>query len=143
MLRVKVVKTNVNAKLPTRGSEHAAGWDLHAAEAATIPARGRSLIQTGLSFEIPNEMYGRIAPRSGLALKFGIDVGAGVVDSDYRGSVGVILFNHDDAPFVVKEGDRIAQIIFTPCPSVVLDESADHSTTERGTEGFGSTGVTS
>ncbi|CAN6287298.1 unnamed protein product [Urochloa humidicola] len=75
-----------------------------------VPARGKALVPTDLSIAIPEGTYARIAPRSGLALKYSIDVGAGVVDADYCGPLGVILFNHSDADFVVKPGDRIAQI---------------------------------
>ena len=82
-----------NARLPVKGSPFAAGFDLHASAAETIPARSQKLISTGLAFGIPVGSYGRIAPRSGLAVKNFIDVGAGVIDSDYRGEVKVLLFN--------------------------------------------------
>lgn len=88
-----------NAKVPTRGSPLSAGYDLYAAEDATLPARGKGIVSAGISIAIPAETYGRIAPRSGLAAKHGIDVGAGVVDCDYRGEVKVVLFNHNDADF--------------------------------------------
>ncbi len=87
------------AKLPLKGSEHAAGYDLCSAEMSVVPRRGKALVKTGLSFAIPHGSYGRIAPRSGLALKFAIDTGAGVIDSDYRGEVHVLLFNHSDEDF--------------------------------------------
>lgn len=85
-----------------------------------------------------------LAPRSGLALKNGIDVGAGVIDYDYRGNVGVILFNHNDSEFVVKEGDRIAQLILEKivmADPVEVAADEDLPSTERGSGGFGSTGV--
>ena len=88
-----------NAKVPTRGSPLSAGYDLYAAEDAVLPARGKGIVSAGISIAIPDETYGRIAPRSGLAAKHGIDVGAGVVDCDYRGEVKVVLFNHNDADF--------------------------------------------
>ena len=109
---VKVKRTNVNARLPVRGTSGAAGYDLAAAEAAVVPVHGKCLEKTDLAMALPTGCYGRIAPRSGLALKKFIDIGAGVIDADYRGEVGVILFNFSDQDFVVNMGDRIAQIIF-------------------------------
>ena len=81
---------------------------LHAIHEGKVPARGKSLVGTGLAFGIPEGNYGRIAPRSGLAAKNSIDVGAGVIDSDYRGEVKVLLFNFSDEDFSFNEGDRIA-----------------------------------
>ena len=80
-------------------------------EDTTVPARGKALVATGLAMQIPSGNYGRIAPRSGLAWKHMIDVGAGVIDSDYRGEVKVLLFNLSNVDFEVKDGDRIAQLI--------------------------------
>ena len=108
---LKVQKLNNNAALPKRSTDGAAGYDLCALQDCTIPAGGKGLVKTGLSISFPIGLYARIAPRSGLALKKFIDVGAGVVDSDYRGEVGVVLFNHGDQDFLVKMGDRIAQLI--------------------------------
>ena len=108
-LRVK--RHSLSARVPTRGSTHAAGYDLHSAEAKTMPARGRSLVNTDLSVAVPPGTYGRIAPHSGLATKFSLDAGAGVVDSDYRGLVYILLINHSDQDFLVNVGDRIAQLI--------------------------------
>lgn len=101
---------------------------------------GKLLVPTGISVAIPPGYYGRIAPRSGLALKNSIDVGAGVIDGDYRGKVGVILFNFDDQPFVISAGDRIAQLIlekYAEAPVEVVDTLPP---TTRGSGGFGSTG---
>ena len=105
---LKVQKLTNNAALPKRSTEGAAGYDLCAAQDCTIPASGKGLVKTGLSISFPPGLYARIAPRSGLALKRFIDVGAGVVDADYRGEVGVVLFNHGDQDFEIKMGDRIA-----------------------------------
>ena len=99
------------ATLPVRGSEHAAGFDLASAYDVIIPARGKALVKTDLAIAIPYSTYARVAPRSGLALKNFIDTGAGVVDFDYRGNVGVVLFNHAETDFEVKRGDRIAQVV--------------------------------
>lgn len=90
------------AKLPTRGSASAAGYDLYASENVTLPRGGRKVIATGISLAIPEGHYGRVAPRSGLASKHGIDTGAGVIDEDYRGLLGVLLFNFGDADFTSK-----------------------------------------
>lgn len=90
---------------------------------------------------IPSGHYGRVAPRSGLAVKNSIDTGAGVIDEDYRGNVGVLLFNHSDVDFQINRGDRIAQLVLEKIitPTVVEVDSLDE--TERNTGGFGSTGV--
>ena len=104
---VKIKRTNVNAKLPVRGTAGAAGYDLAAAQAAVVLAHSKCLVKTGLVIDIPPDCYGRIAPRSGLALKKFIDVGAGVIDSDYRGEIGVVLFNFGNDDFVVNMGDKL------------------------------------
>lgn len=90
------------AKLPTRGSALAAGYDLYASENVVLPRGGRKIIPTGLCLAIPTGHYGRVAPRSGLAVKHGIDTGAGVIDEDYRGLLGVLLFNFGDEDFTSK-----------------------------------------
>ena len=105
---VKVRKLCNNAKLPVRGSIGAAGYDLAAAQTAVIPAHGKVLVKTGLSMSMPNGCYGRIAPRSGLALKKFVDVGAGVVDADCRGELGVVLFSFGNEDFKINMGDKIA-----------------------------------
>jgi deoxyuridine 5'-triphosphate nucleotidohydrolase len=93
-LKLPVKKLSEHAILPVRGSEHAAGYDLSSAYDVTIPAQGKAIAKTDLAMVIPNGCYGRVAPRSGLSWKHHIDVGAGVIDADYRGNVGVVLFNH-------------------------------------------------
>lgn len=132
-----------NAIVPSRGTIGAAGYDLSAfiSEEVVIPANTRKLFPTGIKMIIPTNMYGRIAPRSGLAYKHGIDVLAGVIDSDYRGDIGVILLNTGDTPFVVKPGDRIAQIIFETCHVFELTTVDSLDESARGASGYGSTGV--
>lgn len=130
-LVLKFTKINPDAFPPTKGSIKAAGYDLKSAEDVVVPARDKALVDTGIKIELPEGCYGRIAPRSGLAVKNFIDVGgkimlsnlsnhiiiitlyftAGVVDEDYRGVLKVVLFNHSDLDFEVKKGDRIAQLI--------------------------------
>lgn len=141
--KIYFVKTSENAVEPTRGTPQAAGLDLSSAYEYTIAPNSKCLVQTDLIVKIPPGCYGRVAPRSGLALKHFIGVGAGVIDADYRGKLGVILFNHSTEEFVVRRGDRIAQFIceriFTPDVAMVMLDSLD--STERGAGGFGSTGI--
>lgn len=99
------------------------------------------LVKTDIQIEVPTGCYGRVAPRSGLALKNSIDVGAGVIDEDYRGNVGVILFNFSDLDFDVKKGDRIAQLICERIAYPKLVEVDTLTETVRGEGGFGSTGT--
>ena len=108
-LQIKLLSPT--AKAPTRGSAHAAGYDLYASKATTVPARGKVLVDTDISIAVPANTYGRVAPRSGLASKHSIDVGAGVIDADYRGPVKVLLFNLSEVDFKVEEGERVAQLI--------------------------------
>ncbi|PWN51790.1 putative dUTP pyrophosphatase [Violaceomyces palustris] len=128
------------AKLPTRGSASAAGYDLYASERVTIEKGKRKVVQTGISLAIPEGCYGRVAPRSGLASKHGIDVGAGVIDSDYRGLLGVLLFNFGESDFAINEGDRIAQLVIERIATPEVEEVDSLDETVRGAGGFGSTG---
>jgi dUTP pyrophosphatase len=139
MLFIK--KLSNNATVPTRGSELAAGLDLYSAVDIIIPSHGKSVVMTDISISIPEGYYGRIAPRSGLAAKHFIDVGAGVIDQDYRGNIGVVLFNFSDKEFVVKKGDRIAQLILEKILICNVQLVDDLENTNRGEGGFGSTGV--
>lgn len=108
-----------------------------------VPANGKAIVKTDLAIAIPENTYARIAPRSGLAVKHFIDVGAGVVDYDYRGNVGVVLFNHSDVDFTVKQSDRIAQLILENISMVPVEEVSELPSSERGDGGFGSTGTES
>ncbi|KMZ64842.1 dUTP diphosphatase [Zostera marina] len=136
-----VKKLSEKANLPSRASPLSAGYDLSSAVETKIPARGKALVPTDLSIAIPKGTYARIAPRSGLAWKHSIDVGAGVIDADYRGPIGAILFNHSDVDFEVKVGDRIAQMIIERIVTPDVVEVDDLDDTVRGAGGFGSTGV--
>lgn len=141
-LNINVKKLSENATIPTQGSFFAAGYDLYSAEDAVVVSGTRKLVKTNISMEITPGYYGRIAPRSGLAYKNGIDVLAGVIDSDYRGDIGVILYNTDaNIDFHIKKGDRIAQIIFEACYNATLNVVDSLDNTTRQTGGFGSTGV--
>ncbi|EFC42655.1 predicted protein [Naegleria gruberi] len=140
-LRVK--KLSEHAILPVRSSEFAAGYDLASAYDYIVPAHDKLLVKTDLAVAVPHGYYGRVAPRSGLALKNFIDTGAGVVDSDYRGNLGVVLFNHGKEDFVIKRGDRVAQFIIEKIALPQIVEVDDLDDTSRGAGGFGSTGVSS
>ncbi|KAF4619748.1 hypothetical protein D9613_005389 [Agrocybe pediades] len=135
-----IKRLSEKARLPTRGSPLAAGYDLYSAEKKVIPAHGKALVDTQISIAVPAGTYGRVAPRSGLASKFMIDTGAGVIDADYRGVVFVLLFNLSDKDFQVEEGDRIAQLIIERIYTPDVLEVEDLDETIRGAGGFGSTG---
>jgi len=137
---LRFAKMSEHAKAPTRGSSVAAGYDLYAAEEMVIEPGKRACVKTDIQIEVPDGTYGRVAPRSGLAAKHGIDVGAGVVDKDYRGNVMVLLFNFGDAAFNVARGDRIAQLVLEKICMAELEELPTLDDTERGDGGFGSTG---
>lgn len=131
---------NHDLPIPSRGSEYAVGLDLQAGEPALVASGQRQLIKTGFATKIPDGHYGRIAPRSGLAFKHGIDVLAGVIDIDYRGDIGVILYNTSDKDFKVDVGDKIAQLIVEACSYCEPEEVKNLTETQRGTGGYGSTG---
>ena len=141
-MNIQIKKLSDKAKIPTQGSKYAAGYDLYAAEEVLVNTMGRKLVKTNISISIPEGYYGRIAPRSGLAYKNGIDVLAGVIDSDYRGDIGVMLLNTDhNLDFEVNVGDRIAQIIIEKCHSVNWETVETLDATVRSEGGFGSSGV--
>lgn len=141
MNKLFVKRLSPHAVLPVRVDAGAAGYDLSSAENTTVPAHGKALISTGWAMKIADGFYGRIAPRSGLAWKNHIDVGAGTVDRNFRGTVGVVLFNHSATDLVVKTGDRIAQLIITKIDNPEVVEVTDLDVTTRGSGGFGSTGT--
>jgi dUTP pyrophosphatase len=134
------LKLHPAARLPTRGSQQAAGLDLYSIEEVVLQPGARAAVRTGLSIAIPRGFYGRVAPRSGLAVNYGLDVLAGVIDSDYRGEIVCALVNHGQKSLTLEAGQRMAQLIIqaiiTPEPAWTdsLDETA------RGAGGFGSTG---
>lgn len=159
-MKIKIQKLNGFYALPFRANEGDAGYDLYAAKDMVIGPMEREIVPTGISIEIPKGFYGRIAPRSGLAVRAGIDVLAGVIDSGYRGEVGVVLLNtnlpevlfnkskqasaYESAfgsrnKFTISRGDRIAQLIIEKCHSIEW-ENKDLSDSKRGKEGFGASG---
>lgn len=139
VLRVK--KLSERAQLPKKGSALAAGFDLCSACDMVVEAGNKAMVPTDLSIAVPAGTYGRVAPRSGLAVKNFIDVGAGVIDEDYRGPVNVVLFNFSKTDFQIKQGDRIAQLVLEKIAQAEVFECENLDETERGEGGFGSTGV--
>ena len=137
-LRVKLLSSK--GKLPIKGTSLAAGYDLSSAQQVVIPVNGRALVQTDISISVPKGTYGRIAPRSGLAIKHGITTGARVIDADYTGPIGIVLFNHGNQDFDIQEGDRIAQLILEQVANKPVIEVQELTQTQRGDKGFGSTG---
>lgn len=151
MVELRISPLRPDARIPTRMSDGGAGYDLYAAQDAEVPAAsttstggvnvGRCLVPVGFAIELPAGTVGRVAARSGLSVKFNLEVGAGWVDSDYRGEVMVELKNLSSTAYKINQGDRIAQLIILPIVQadlVVVDELGG---TSRGGSGFGSTGV--
>jgi dUTP pyrophosphatase len=143
----KVKRLTNTAQLPTKGSDKAAGWDLYAdiydgTDKITIEPGKTALIGTGISVEIPDGTFLGIFARSGLSTNLGLGLanGVGVVDSDYRGEIKIPLHNHSDETRVVNHGDRIAQGIIIPYTTGLMTEVMTLNETERGENGFGSTG---
>ena len=128
------------AVLPTRGSAAAAGLDLYSIEAVRLEPGQRVLVRTGLAVAVPVGSYGRLAPRSGLATKLGLDVLAGVIDADYRGEIGCLLYNSGQEPINLPEESKICQLIIEKIitPRAVWSDTLGN--TDRGDGGFGSTG---
>jgi dUTP pyrophosphatase len=127
-------------QLPEYSSGGCAGADLFAAQPAEIPPAGRVAVATGLKLQIPEGHVGLVWPRSGLALRNGIDTLAGVIDADYRGEVRVVLVNHGREPFRIECGDRVAQLLIQPVARARFVRTTTLSETGRGAQGFGSTG---
>jgi len=138
---LRFVKLTENARIPTRGSPRSAGLDLHSAYDVTVPATVNVLVLIGLGIQLPTGYCGHIAPRSGMALHHHIDVGGGIVDEDYRGNLGVILYNHSEIPFVVSRGDRISQFTCQKICYPILEEVEELDLTKRGEGKFGSSGI--
>lgn len=141
MEQLQIFLRSEKGRVPTKGSALAAGYDLYASENAIIPARGQGMVLTDISIAVPIGTYGRVAPRSGLAVKHGISTGAGVIDADYRGEVKVVLFNHGENDFEVKAGDRIAQLVLERIVNAEIAVVKSLDETLRGAGGFGSTGT--
>ena len=147
---IKVFLLNQNAKLPVRSTPESIGYDLFSSQSTIVKPHSKNLVNTGISIEMSCEelgeyetIYGRIAPRSSVAYNYHTDIGAGVIDKDYRGEIKVLIFNHSDELFEIKVGDKIAQLIIERAliPPIIQINSYDElEKTERGEAGFGSTG---
>ena len=135
-----IKKLDANATLPTRGSSEAAGYDIYSIDNVNIPPFGRKLISTGIAMTVPEGTYGQLAPRSGLAVKKGIHVGAGIIDRDYTGEVKVLLMNLSSDPVDIELNERIAQLILKKIETPEIVEVEELNDTLRGSGGFGSTG---
>ena len=144
-ITLNVLKKAEDAILPVYGSKYAVGMDVFSNTYAIISAGQRKLISTGISVSWcgldEENYYLRVAPRSGLAVKNNIDIGAGVIDYDYRGIIYVCMINNGTNDFEVSKGMKIAQLILEKCNRPIIREVSDLDNTERGHNGFGSTGV--
>lgn len=131
------------AQLPAYAHPGDAGMDVRSIEAVTLPPGGRALVRTGLVFQLPPDAEAQVRPRSGLALRHGVTVlnAPGTIDAGYRGEVGVVLVNLGEEPFTVEKGMKVAQVVVAPVVRAVVVEVAETDATERGADGFGSTGV--
>lgn len=139
---IRFKKLDPRACVPQRHKNTDAGADLRSIESVIIMPLTRQLVRTGLAIEIPSSYYGRIAPRSGLALNHGIDVLAGVIDSSYRGEIGVLLYNTDPYGSVeIKENSRIAQLIIEKHYNFHFEETDGLAESSRSVCGFGSSGI--
>lgn len=141
-MSLKIKKLVPHAILPSRATPQSAGYDLYSSEGYVLLPGHRVVVSTGIQVQLPPSVYGRIAPRSGLSVKHGLGVGAGVIDADYQGELKVVLFNHDlRNNFVIRPGYRIAQLLLEYVATPVVEEVQEFDTvTERGAGGFGSTG---
>ena len=142
-MTVKFRRISADATLPSYAHEGDAGMDLSSAVELSVPPGGRAVVGTGLVMMLPPGYEAQVRPRSGLAARRGVTVlnTPGTIDSGYRGEVGVILANFGNEPFEVRKGDRIAQLVVAPVVRAEVEESDEADSTERGTGGFGSTGV--
>jgi dUTP pyrophosphatase len=166
MSYIKFKKLSANAIIPTRANKYDAGLDVYASADVEIPASrafvdkhnaiglsyedvltehllvriGQASVPTGITVEIPQGFYGKIESRSGVSFRYGVETGAGVVDSGYRGEIGIKLYNTTDKPYHIKKGDRIAQLIILPVTLLEPVEVPELRDGERGENGFGSSG---
>ncbi|MDA8101177.1 MAG: dUTP diphosphatase [Nitrospiraceae bacterium] len=145
VVEIMPLKNALGLPVPHYQTEHSAGVDLYAAvEADFVIEPGRwKLVPTGIAVAIPEGYEGQVRPRSGLALKHGIGMlnGPGTIDADYRGEIGIILFNFSEQPFPVNRGDRIAQMVFAKLTKASFRTVDGLNETKRGAGGFGHTGV--
>jgi len=141
-MKVQIVNKS-NNPLPTYQTKGSVGFDLQANEECELSPQERKLVSTGLYISIPEGFEGQVRPRSGLAIWSGLTIlnTPGTIDSDYRGEIKIILYNSGFGHIFIKPGDRIAQLIITPIERVELELVEELDSTERGEDGFGSTGI--
>lgn len=140
-MNCKIVLLNSDSRYPTKSHVTDAGYDLFSTEDVSLQPLQRKVVKTGIKLSIPTGFYGRIAPRSGLAVKNGVDVLAGVIDSGYNGEIGVVLINTDKFESVsLPKSSRIAQLIFEKCEDMNFETVLSLDVSERDAGGFGSTG---
>ncbi len=139
-MSLSFVKVDNSATTPRRASFGSAGLDLASCDDVSILAQGKALVSTGIAMAIPHGHYGRIAPRSGFSYRKHTDIGAGVVDSDYRGEIKVLIFNLSAETAEIRKGDKIAQIIIEKHSPLVPQLVGSLDNTVRGENGFGSSG---
>ncbi len=142
-MKVLFRKIDPAARLPAYAHPGDAGMDLFSVEEVSLPPGGRALVHTGLVMQLPPDAEAQVRPRSGLALKHGVTVlnTPGTIDAGYRGEVGVILINHGNTDFLVEKGMKIAQMVVAPVVRATIEETSVTDETDRGTGGFGSTGM--
>jgi dUTP pyrophosphatase len=140
-MKLKVKKLNNEAKLPVKKRKGDAGFDLYSLEDVELKPGERKLVSTGIAIEIPYGYFGLIKDRSGLAVKNGLHCLAGVVDSNYRGEIKVVLINLGNEPVKLEKHSRIAQLLIIPVPDFEIEEVNELSETERNEKGFGSSGL--
>ncbi|MBO5103327.1 MAG: dUTP diphosphatase [Clostridia bacterium] len=142
-MKVKFLRLSETAKIPEYAHPTDSGMDLFSDEEIIIPARGYKLVHTGVSVILPANTEGQVRSKSGLALKFGLQVlnSPGTIDTNYRGEIGVILNNVSDTDYVVQKGQKIAQLVICPFYTCEIEETDTLDETDRNTGGFGSTGL--
>lgn len=138
---INIQLLDAKSKIPLKANYNDAGFDLFATIDIIIPPKQRKTVNTGIALEMPDNLAGLIWPRSGLSVKNGIDVLAGVVDAGYRGEIKVCLYNTSDESVVINTGDRVAQIIFQEVPLVLIQTKETLGSSQRGNNGFGSSGI--
>jgi len=141
-MKIKV-KLNSNAIMPTQATGGSVGFDLYTPYKYQLIIGEPTLVKTGVSLSMPDDYFALVLPRSGLAINQGVVAVTGVIDSDYRGEIGITLFAHsfgDYKRYIIKAGDRVAQLVFLPKPKIELMQVESLDVTDRGDKGFGSTG---
>lgn len=140
-MKIRFKKLSENAVMPKKAHKADAGFDLTATQDYIINENGRVLIDTGIAVEIPNGYFGMVTGRSGNTIRYGLVGQLGIIDSGYTGSIGVMLFNTTKFEKRIRKGERVGQLIIMPAPEVEFEEADKLSESDRGTGGYGSTGM--